>query len=294
MYKHHEGFFLNENNQRLFCQYWENPRAKGTVVITHGQGEHSGSYERFVQAFKGDELSFIAWDYQGHGRSDGLRGHAPKFESYIQDFKSFHKELLNSNWLKGPVIYFSHSMGALIQLLAFSENTEFQIPPAQALVFASPLWGLSLPVPQYKQQGALVISQLLPEVTLGNEIKNSQLTRDPEIIREFESDPFRHQKISAAVYLGFLDQFEGLKSRAQVINLNSLVLCSDNDPVVSSTSAKEIASFLPGANFSIENSSVAGSGNFLQYPGAKHELFNDIMREQVYSDLRLFFKSALK
>ena len=69
MYKRSEGFFKGYQDINLFFQIWDNPNAKGTIIITHGHGEHSEAYHRLTEAFENDPWTFYGWDLRGHGRS---------------------------------------------------------------------------------------------------------------------------------------------------------------------------------------------------------------------------------
>lgn len=273
MYKKHEGYFNGHHDIKLYFQILENPQAKGTIIITHGHGEHSHCYHRVTDYFKNDNWSFISWDMRGHGRSEGKRGYAEYFDDYVRDFQIFLKNTLTST-TKKPVVLLAHSMGGLVQEKVLIENQNLDI---QAQVLSAPLVGLALAVPAYKSQGAKFLNSWLPKLTLGNEIKNEDLTRDPTIIREFESDEYRHDSMSPGVYLGIVESFEFVHTRASQIKIPTLIQVSSNDPVVSTKESERFYSNLGSSNKQI-----------LTYEGAKHEMYNDIHREQVYKDLKKF------
>lgn len=273
MYKKQEGYFTGHRDTKLFFQHWENPQAQGTIIITHGHGEHSACYHRVVDFFKNDRWSFLAWDLRGHGRSEGKRGYAEYFDDYVRDFQIFLKNTLNKT-AKKPTVLLAHSMGALTQEKALIENQGLDV---SAQVLSAPLVGLALEVPVYKSSGAKFLNAWIPQITLGNEIKNEDLTRDPLIIKEFESDEYRHDKMSPGVYLGMVDSFEFVHSRAGQIKLPTLIQISTQDPVVSTKATERLFSNLGSQKKEI-----------LTYEGAKHEMYNDIHREMVFKDLKRF------
>jgi lysophospholipase len=212
----------------------------GTILITHGQAEHSDCYNRLVDGFQrspaGKNWNFIGWDMRGHGKSDGLRGYAKDFDEYVLDYHLFLEESLRIDTVKNkPVILLAHSMGGLVQNCALREKKYDQF---NAQVLSAPLFGVSIPVPAWKESGSELLNMLTPKFTLGNEITNEQLTRDPEVIKEYEKDTYRHNKISAGVFLGFKREFAKLVTTAASIHLPTLLHISDNDPVVSSAQAQ--------------------------------------------------------
>lgn len=281
MYKRSEGFFKGYQDINLFFQIWDNPNARGTVIINHGQGEHSESYHRLIKAFENDQWSFYGWDLRGHGRSEGRRGYVAQFDDYCKDYKIFLDMVLKNEKVKqGPVILFCHSMGALIELKTLLRNPDIR---CDGIVVSSPLLGVSVPVPVYKSKGAVILNSLLPTITMGNELTNDMLTRDPDVIREFEQDALRHNRISPGAFLGFLESFEYVLPRANEIKKPALFVIAENDPVVSSLEAKKFYDKLGSQKKEI-----------YIYPEAKHEVVNDIMRTTVFADIKKFLDGFLE
>ncbi len=271
--KRSESFFRGYDQTKLYLQKWDASNSCGTILITHGQAEHSDCYNRLIDGFQkseqGKNWSFIGWDMRGHGKSEGVRGYAKDVDEYVLDYHLFLEECLRIDSVKNkPVILLAHSMGGLVQSCALREKKYDQF---NAQVLSSPLFGVSVPVPAWKDSGSEILNSLLPKLTLGNEIKNEQLTRDPEVIKEYEQDTYRHGKISAGVYLGFKREFERIITTAGSITLPTLLHISDNDPVVSTAQAKVFFDNLAATDKELKI-----------YEGGTHELYNDIVREDVY------------
>jgi alpha-beta hydrolase superfamily lysophospholipase len=271
-YERSELFFKGYDGAKLFMQKWTTKDAVGTILFTHGQGEHSECYHRLIDGFSGSGWNFIGWDLRGHGRSDGLRGYAKDFNEYISDYEIFIEKTISlSDVSSKPVILLGHSMGGLIQTCGLLEKqlTE-KYKNISAQILSSPLFGVSVEVPAWKDAGAGFLNTLLPKFTLGNEIKNNQLTRDLDVMREYEADTYRHGRISSGVYLGFKREFPMVMARASEIKLPSFLSISDNDPVVSSEAALKF--------FDLIDSPIKG---LKIIEGGRHELYNDVNREEV-------------
>lgn len=281
MYKRSEGFFKGYQDLELFFQIWENPQARGTVIITHGQGEHSESYHRLTKAFENDAWTFYGWDLRGHGRSAGKRGFVREFDEYCKDYQIFLDQVLSQEKVRrGPVVLYCHSMGGLVQLKTMMRNPDLKV---DAIVVSAPLLGLSIPVPAFKSIGASVINKFLPEITMHNEITNQMLTRDPAVIREYEQDPLRHNRISPGAFLGFLESFEYVRPRANEIKKPALFILPEVDPIVSTPDARAFYEKLGSARKEI-----------YIYPEAKHELINELNRQTVFADVKKFLDSVLE
>lgn len=166
-------------------------------------------------------------------------------------------------------------MGGLIQLKSLTSHPEWEFT---AQVLSSPFMGLALKVPAIKEIGAHFLYNFLPKVTLGNEITDDMLTRDPEVLKEFPKDILRHHKISSGVFLGALDAMKFVQERASRLTLPTLLQIPSADQVVSSPDSQELFK-----NMKCEKILKV-------YNDYKHEIYNDLGREKVYEDLRAFLK----
>ncbi len=81
----------------------------GVVCIIHGFGEHIGRYRHVMQSLNDSEFNVYGIDLRGHGKSGGLKGHAPDLISLINDIEEFLKILVvNMKWLLFAKIYLSN------------------------------------------------------------------------------------------------------------------------------------------------------------------------------------------
>jgi alpha-beta hydrolase superfamily lysophospholipase len=281
MLKRAEKFFKGFDNSKLFLQTWENPKAQATVLITHGQAEHSDAYQRLVEGVtKHLDLHFIGWDLRGHGKSEGIRGYAADFNNYVFDYDCFVEEAMKLPLIKNkPIFILGHSMGGLIQSCALVEKKYTQFT---AQILSSPLFGLELPVPVWKSSAADFVNKFIPKLTLGNEIKFDRLTRDLSVIREYEKDLYRHDKISTGVFLGIKREVEKIKSCGPEITLPTFLNISDHDPIISTKDAVEFFESIGSKDKTLK-----------MIEGAKHELYNDTCREEVFKAVADFLQKHI-
>ncbi|MFN8846068.1 MAG: lysophospholipase [Bdellovibrionales bacterium] len=276
-YTRHEGSFEGFDQNRLFYQSWTQPHPKARIVLTHGQGEHSDCYGRLIQYFESKNIDFYSYDLRGHGKSEGLRGYAADFHDYVKDTLIFYDLIRKKVGTKVPLIALGHSMGGLIQTLALLEGEQNKFT---SQILSAPLFGVAVKVPVIKDKAARWLHQLMPKLTLGNEIDYSMLSRDPDVIREYEKDYLRHNRISSGVYLGFTREFETVAQRAQEIQLPTMMVVAERDPVIDSLACENFFEKISSTNKRIR---IYGQES-------KHELFNDTVRKDVFSDVELFLK----
>lgn len=91
---HQERFMLNKQNMKLFTQSWQpagsSPRIRGMVAMVHGYMDESSWLIQLTAVGLAKAGFYVcALDLQGHGYSDGSRGHIPKIEPVVEDCIQF-------------------------------------------------------------------------------------------------------------------------------------------------------------------------------------------------------------
>lgn len=275
-----EFLFESPKGHQLHGVLVDTDAPQGLICITHGQGEYTGSYHRLIKALEPLNLRILLWDMYGHGKSQGKRGTVPDFEVFIEDQAEFLKIAQDHSIPRFPTFALGHSLGALVLTKCLLQNTGFS---PTAVVLSAPFFGLELKVPFIKDLAALAMGKVFPSVTMGNEIPDSNLTRDPEVLEEYSKDMFRHHRISPMVYLGSLAAHRFVQNRAPLFNHNFLMQIPEHDPVVSSE-----------ANIRFFDQSRSTRKELKIYKGRKHEIYNDLDREEVFTDLIKFLSGFWK
>lgn len=278
MIKRSEGYFRGKNDFELFFQTWspENPTA--TLVITHGLGEHTESYQRLVDGLMGENIRFIAWDMRGHGRSEGKRGVIKNFADLSADQELFIKFIRNeiSN---DPIGLLAHSMGGLVTLTTLTKYPDLDIKCA---VFSSPLLGVQVAVPEIKKIAAKYLAEYLPKLTMWNEINDKSLTHDKAILAGFVKDPLRHDRVSPKLYLGMNEYMEKIKKEGEKITLPVFFQLAAQDKIVSTKMSSEFFETIKSKDKEIKI-----------YENSYHEIYNDIERDLAFTDAKAFLKKYL-
>jgi alpha-beta hydrolase superfamily lysophospholipase len=283
-----EGNFNGQEGFELFYQSWsqasENKTPLPTLVLTHGMAEHSECYSKTATHFAKLGWNVCAWDLRGHGRSEGKRGFVTNFSDYVLDLGAFLRHLKNTGRLSERFALIGHSMGGLITLRYLADCSLGLAPTASPMpllmTLSSPQLGIALQVPAIKDMAARIFHRVMPSLTLNNEIKYEDLTHDEEFLKTYPGDALRHDKISPGVYLGMLEHIDFVMKNASAIQLPTLVQAAGNDKIVSLPATKEFFTRLGSPNKQL-----------IVYDESYHEIFNDLDRERVFSDLQKFLVS---
>lgn len=283
-----EGHFLSRQTE-LFYQSWtpvssQAHPSRATLVLTHGMGEHSEAYVKSADALARMGYTIHAWDLRGHGRSAGKRGHVDHFTDFTSDLSQFLLHLQKNGLLPGPFALLGHSMGGLITLKYLIEESRegaSDDPKPSACVLSSPLLDVALKVPVVKDAAGRFLNHIWPSLTLYNEIKYADLTRDPEWLKTYERDSLRHDKISPALYTGMMEAMKDALENASQITLPVCVLAAGHDKIVSLEATKRMFERLGSP-----------MKKLIVYDESYHEIFNDLDRETVFRDLSAFLSSV--
>lgn len=300
MERRYEFYLKSKLSGEIYCQLWKSSFSisSGTVLITHGLSEHSDNYHEFSKVLNSWGLDVLAWDLIGHGRSSGKRGFVRNFDDLLihqkqviewglkNAFLGFNDQGLESvkpkevhqlesvKRNKKAFILFSHSLGGLISIKNLLTHQDLGV---DALLLSSPCLGLSLKVSKFKLWFAKLANRFFPRLTLNNEVSYEALSRDQGMIKSYLSDPLRHDRISAPLFLGMIESMKFVKKRAHTFHWPILFQVSKKDQIVNS---KETLIFYHKVNSSLKK--------FIHYPKSYHEIYNDLDKAEALRDLRGF------
>lgn len=274
----HSGFVTTPTGHRLF-ERWHpvgggsgvagGTVARGTVVVVHGFGEHSGRYLHVFAALNAAGFNALALDYRGYGQASGRRGFIERFEEYVDD-AAFAVARARERVPAGPLFMLGHSQGGLIAA-AYALDREHGL---DGLVLSSPGFGVALAVPAWKDLAAKVLSRFVPGFGLPTELHGADVTRDPEVAAAYDSDPLMVRTAAARWYVEFLKAQVRVMAGAPEITLPTLVMQAGADKVVSADASERFCERLGSAD-----------KEFIRYEGLHHEIMNEPERDTVLGDV---------
>jgi len=140
-----ESTISGADGTSLFVRrYAADDPAGRTLVIVHGACEHGGRYEHVAEFAVERGWNVVIADLRGHGLSEGAPVHVMSFDQYLADLDRVFAEFAPR---PQQTALLGHSMGGLLAIRYVQMRPE----RARALVAASPLLGLAMPVPLWKR-----------------------------------------------------------------------------------------------------------------------------------------------
>ncbi len=199
----------------------ENPTAH--LLLLHGIAEHTGRYLHVGATFAEAGFSTLAHDHHGHGRSGGVRGHVPSFDTFLDDVEDNIAELRDSGL---PVILFGHSMGGLIAT-AYGVSDR---PQPDVLLLSGPALGAN--VPQWQSISAPIIGRFAPKLFIKNSFDGSLLCANPAVWDQYQNDPLRVAGATAGLGNELFIAMENTNKNLSNLSIPTLVQHGEIDRIV--------------------------------------------------------------
>jgi alpha-beta hydrolase superfamily lysophospholipase len=250
-------------------------RARGTVLIVHGLGEHIGRYAHVAAHLNAAGWHVAGYDQRGHGASPGRRGFIARPDDLLRDLAQA-VDLVRARAPGAPLVLLGHSMGGLVAGRFVAEGQATQPAPwhrpVDALVMSSP----ALDPGMRAWQKALLagVGPLLPGLPAGNGLKPEWISRDPKVVAAYVADPLVHNRIVPRLARFIVDGGEQVRAQAASWRLPTLLLYAGADRCVAPAGSDAFAQRAPSAQVQTH-----------RYPGLFHEIFNEPEQAQVLGEL---------
>ncbi|MBR5093471.1 MAG: lysophospholipase [Oscillospiraceae bacterium] len=282
------------------------PRA--VVQIEHGIAEHIDRYAPFMEFLANNGIVAVGDDHLGHGKTiaspeeQGIFAEEHGWDRVIDDVDRL-RELMRREYPDLPYIFFGHSMGSFIVRTyiirwpgrydaAIISGTGHQ---GKALV----LGGYTVANLLTRLKGPAADGKLLNDMAFGkycDKIDEPRttfdwLSRDPETVDKYIADPLCGFVAKISLYR---DMMEGVKFVTDQRNIDKMnkeapvyFMSGDMDPVGDYGAGVEKA-YHAFCDAGLKDVSMK------LYPGGRHEMLNETVREDVMKDILAWIDEKLQ
>ncbi len=301
-----EIIFYGYKDYKLNLAVWDdvaNPRA--VVQILHGMAEHIARYDAFARYLNSKGYVVLGDDHRGHGKTAGQAnlGKVPDGDCF---FDTVQDEILITKYAedtyKLPVIVFGHSYGSFL--------TQAYIQRNSGVIAGAVLCGSAcqngMDVKAGKLISALQCAIYGKDSEAGMIRKMSFGAYDAQFITEnkefawgnrddnerekYLADPMCNFTLSLGFYKSFFNALCKIYRSKNLSNIRKdlplFIISGDRDPVggngklVSRLYEKYIDAGLACVSMKL-------------YPEARHEILNELNKEEVYGDVNDFIEACL-
>ncbi|MGI8429002.1 MAG: lysophospholipase [Solirubrobacteraceae bacterium] len=232
-----EGSFSGAGGVEIAWRAWtgEEP-ARAVVVIAHDVCEHGGRYGSVVDWIVPKGYPVVAPDHPGHGRSGGERALIDDVDAAVADLGTVIDQA-RADHAGAPVLLLGQGMGGALGI---------------ALALRRPLDGLILSAPM-----------LAPPRT--SPVDATALSRDPAVVRAFETDPLAHHgPLPDRTVSALSDEIATFDSRAKELTVPFLLMHGYSDRLAD-----------PEASRAFHRAAGSDDKILVLWEGLFHEIFNE-------------------
>lgn len=297
-----------EDGTKVHVYTWrpeEDRPIKGIVQIAHGMAETAARYEGFAKRLTQAGYLVYANDHRGHGKTAGhpdavgILADSKGFEALIEDMHHL-TNIISADNLDLPIFLFAHSMGSFAAqryIMMYGEELSGLIlsgsnGPNRFLHGFGALMARS----QVRKLGRNQKSPLMNDLSFGSYNKRFKpnrtdfdwLSRDASQVDLYVENPYCGGVFSAGFFEDFMDLFRVTDDIRQIRmvtkDLPMLLIAGQNDPV---------GNYGKGVQKLYEVYKKAGIKDLdiKLYPEARHELLNEINRDQVMEDVLIWIEN---
>jgi len=207
-------------------------------------------------------------DVRGHGQSDGRRWHIRAFDDYLDDVDAFLAHV-RAGAGGGEVFVVAHSQGALVAALWAMQPGH----AAAGFVLSSPYFRLKLDPPRLKVLGARLVGTVIPWLPVSTGLRVEDLTSDVEMQRWTEDDPLYGRATTPRWFVESQRVQAHVVARAPAFTHPLLVLAGGDDRIADAAAMR-----------AFHERAGSADKQFREYPGFRHELFNERERDRPIGD----------
>ena len=258
-----EEHFEGRGGVDVFRRAWlPDGEPKATVVISHGAGEHCGRYAGVAVQLVEAGYAVHALDHRGHGRSSGRRAYLDRMRHVIEDLHTLVAGL------ERPFLL-GHSMGGCIAI----EYTLHHQDSIRALALSSPLAHLEA-ANLAQRVGGRALSVIAPWVPVFR-VDSSKVSRDPEVVRDYDADPLvHHDGLPARTVAELAGVIGSFPERVGAITVPLLVMIGTADEIVPNEGGRMVL-----------NRAQSVDKTLKIYDGLYHEILFEPEGREVAADL---------
>jgi len=249
----------------IVARSWSDDAAtpRYVAVLVHGYGEHIGRYEHVADALIANGAIVYGLDHLGHGKSGGERVLVPDFDAVVADVDHVVVDA-HQAWPDLPIVMIGHSMGGMIA----ARYAQLHRDKLRALVLSGAVVG------EFALLGQLLALDELPDVPLDPAV----LSRDPAVGAAYAADelvwhgPFKRPTVAAMATM-----IQAINDDGSLGGLPLLWVHGADDQLVPIDGTRSGIERLRGKAFRKH-----------EYPGARHEVFNETNAAEVLADVTGF------
>lgn len=289
------------------CRWTPDSRVRAVVQIVHGIAEYGERYDGFAEFLNRQGILVVAEDHMGHGKSIGAetpQGYfAGGWQTAVDDTYRLTRDTM-AEFENVPFILFGHSMGSFLARTILAKYPDSGIcaavlcgtgwQPAPVLAAGRAACALVC-----RTKGERAPSPLLQAMAFGSYNRKVEhprtpydwLTRDNGVVDAYKADPLCGFVPTAGLMRDMMEGIAYIQRDENLANMKKdlpvFFIAGGDDPV---------GNYGAGVRTAAEAFGSAGMErvDVRIYPLCRHELLNEINREEIMQDVSRWIDAVLE
>lgn len=293
--------FLNQSGQPVFYLHWSVDAPRAAVVIAHGMVEHPARYDDLATFLNGSGIAVYGIYHIGHGPDAATLNHMGEGD-FDRCVDNLHDLIQLAKAQTGvPVILLGHSMGSFLSQLyvtkyqdlaglILSGSTKASPVAKMGAVLATVMTALSKdktrPCPFMNDMAFGSYNKAFPNPRTDFD----WLSRDTEQVDKYVSDPYCGGICSVSFYKNLTCGMARMGKPGLIQNVPKDL------PIYIQGGSMDPVSEMGKGLYALREQYVQlgiGRVELDVYDGARHEIFNETNRMEVYRNTLTFIESIL-
>ena len=293
---------LGAGKIRYCCWTTEQP-PKAVVQIVHGIAEHVERYEEFAAYLNSLGILVVAEDHMGHGKSGKTKGyfHGGWFTA-VEDTYTLTKKM-REEYPQTPIFLFGHSMGSFMTRTILCKHPEADIAGA---IICGTGW-MPTAVLNVGVHAANLVCRRIGDKTPSPKLQAMMfagynrrvehprtgfdwLTRDNKVVDAYVADPLCGFTVACGLLRDMLSGMLYIQKEQKLQKMNKKLpvyfIAGGDDPV---------GDYGKSVRLAAEQFRKAGMEQVSEkiYPLCRHEILNELNKQEVFEDVALWLKKVM-
>ena len=278
-----------------YCKWMPEGEVKAVVQILHGIAEHVERYDDFANFLNSRGIAVVAEDHMGHGKSMVTQGYFAGgwFTAVADSYQLL--QMTRAELPEVPYVLFGHSMGSFMARTILAQYPDSGI---DAAIICGTGWMPTVVLQAGKAMGNMVCklkgernpSSLLHGIMFGSYNQKVEhprtpcdwLSRDEKVVDAYVADPLcgfmesaglARDMLTGILYIQQADSLAAMRKELPVF-----FIAGGDDPVGGyGTGVRQAAAAFRNAGMQFVSERI--------YPLCRHEILNEINKQEVYEDI---------
>jgi alpha-beta hydrolase superfamily lysophospholipase len=251
---------------------------KVSLFLLHDLGQHHGRFQKFIDWVMKEQPSYsvICIDFVGHGSSSGTRGHFEKFDDLAADvhllFKKIMPEKKDEQW-----VLLGHGIGGVVALDYYNRFQPEKNSCIDAIVLSNFTMNFNstlLRASEITKTASSVIKNIISHIRPMHLLRGEDLVSDSQDLLEYKKDPLVVHKPTVNSVQEIQGKMSSLYQNSYFLEVPILVLKGERDPLIYQSGIDHFSKGIKKDLLSQKNYSLM-----------KHDLYNEVNKENVFNDI---------